>query len=127
MTKIKLLLSSFSTLLIYYLGGIDVALESLLVFIVIDYFTGLAKAFYLKKLDSRIGIRGLIKKVCYLALVVVAVTMDTLLNAQGFIRQIVIYYIVANEGLSIIENLGAMDILVPDILKEKLEQLKKGE
>jgi toxin secretion/phage lysis holin len=63
-----------------------------------------------------------------LGIVAIAVIIDRLIGDTGLIRNFIIYYLVANEGLSIIENLGEMDIIVPEFLKTKLEQLKdKGD
>lgn len=121
---IKLIISSLATFFIYLLGGFDVALISLLIVMVLDYITGIIKAIKNKKLSSKIGFTGILKKIAILCLVALAVVIDHLTGESGFIRTMIIYYLVANEGLSIIENLGEIDILVPEFLKEKLEQLK---
>lgn len=118
-------LGAILTTLIYLLGGIDIALKSLLILIVIDYLTGVGMAIYNKKLNSKIGAKGIIKKVMYLLVVAVAVVIDNLTGESGVIRTLVIYFFVANEGISIIENLGKMNIPLPQKLINTLEQLKK--
>ena len=120
------ILSSLATFLIYLLGGFDIALQTLLIFIVLDYLTGIGKSYVTSTLNSKKGFKGIVKKIGVLLLVVVATMSDHLLGDSGLIRTTIIYYLVANEGLSIIENLGKMDIIVPDFLKEKLEQLKNN-
>lgn len=119
------ILSGISTALIYLLGGFDVALNCLLIAIVLDYVSGLIKAYNTKTLSSRIGFRGLLKKLGILILVMVAVLVDRVTGNSGAIRTVIIYYFVANEGLSIIENLGAAGIPIPKFLKKALKALKK--
>lgn len=119
------ILSGISTALIYLLGGFDVALNCLLIAIVLDYISGLIKAYNTKTLSSRIGFRGLLKKLGILILVMVAVLVDRVTGNSGAIRTVIIYYFVANEGLSIIENLGAAGIPIPKFLKKALKALKK--
>ena len=118
-------LGAILTTVIYLLGGLDIALKSLLILIVIDYLTGVGMAIYNKKLNSKIGAKGIVKKVMYLLVVAVAVVIDNLTGESGVIRTLVIYFFVANEGISIIENLGKMNIPLPQKLLDTLEQLKK--
>lgn len=124
---IKIIGSAIGTVCIYLFGGLDIALQSLLVFMAIDYITGLMKAYKQKKINSKVGILGILKKFGFLCLVAVGCVIDHLTGETGFIRTSIIYYLVANEGLSILENLGAIGILVPDFIKDKLEQLKNKE
>ena len=92
---------------------------------VADYITGVSKAYYNSELSSYKGIKGIIKKLNILTLVVVSNMIDNLLGSSGAIRTLMIYYICANEGLSILENLSVMNIIVPKWFKEKLEQVKQ--
>lgn len=116
--------SWIATVLIFIFGKLDVALVSLLVAIAMDYFTGMAKAFVTGDLNSKKGVKGIIKKIEYLALVAVSVIVDRIAGETGAIRTLVMYYFVANECLSIVENCGKMGLPIPQILIEKLEQLK---
>lgn len=113
------------TTFVYLLGGVDIALQSLLIVIVIDYLTGIASAIYNKELSSKIGFKGIIKKFCYLLVVALSVVIDNLLGQSGLIRSLVIYFFVANDGLSIIENMAEMNIKLPQKLIDALEQIKK--
>lgn len=113
------------TTIVYLLGGIDIALQSLLIVIVIDYLTGIASAIYNKELSSKIGFKGIIKKFSYLLVVALSVVIDNLLGQSGLIRSLVIYFFVANDGLSIIENMAEMNIKLPQKLIDALEQIKK--
>ena len=113
------------TTIVYLLGGVDIALQSLLIVIVIDYLTGIASAIYNKELSSKVGFKGIIKKFSYLLVVALSVVIDNLLGQSGLIRSLVIYFFVANDGLSIIENMAEMNIKLPQKLIDALEQIKK--
>lgn len=123
--SICVLISGITTGLIYLFGGFDVALQCLLVAIALDYCSGIIKAFHTKTLSSQIGFRGLLKKVGYLLIVMLAVLIDRVTGNSGAIRTLVIYYFVANEGLSIIENLSVTNIPIPKVIKKALKALKK--
>lgn len=110
---------------VYLLGGWDVSLICLVIAIVIDYVSGIMKAFVMKELSSKIGLRGLLKKVGVLMVVMLAVIVDRVTGETGMIRSLVIYYFVANEGLSIIENLGQTGVPIPSSIKKALRALKK--
>jgi toxin secretion/phage lysis holin len=109
---------------LYLLGGWDIALQTLLIVMTIDYISGVSKAIYNKKLNSKVGIKGIVKKFAYLLTVALAVELDKITGGTGAIRTLVIYFFVANDGISILENLGGMGIPLPNKLKEVLEQLR---
>ena len=117
--------SVIATIFIYLMGGIDVALQSLIIVIIIDYLTGIASAIYNKELSSKIGFKGILKKFSYLCVVALSVVIDKLLGQSGLIRTLVIYFFVANDGLSIVENMAEMNIKLPKKLIDALEQIKK--
>lgn len=121
---ICVLIGSITTGLVYLLGGIDVALNCLLIAIILDYVSGIIKAFNNKTLSSRIGLRGLLKKIGILIIVMLAVLIDRVTGNTGAIRTLVVYYFVANEGLSIIENLGQAGLPIPKTIKNALKALK---
>ena len=130
MMKITLnnIMSVILTTFIYLLGGVDVALQCLLVMIILDYISGIASAIYNKNLDSKIGLKGILKKFMYLVIVCVSVIIDKIVGNTGVVRTLVIYFFVANDGLSIIENMGKMGIPLPKKLNDTLNQLKnKGD
>ena len=112
------------TTCIYLLGGMDIALKSLLIIICIDYLTGVLSAIYNKKLNSKIGFKGILKKFSYFCIIALSVIIDEVLGQTGVIRSLVIYFFVANDGISILENVGEMGIPLPQKLIEVLEQLK---
>lgn len=113
------------TTFVWLVGGVDVALQCLLVAIVIDYISGIIKAYNTKTLSSNIGFRGILKKVGILLIVMLAVLVDRVTIGNGGVRTLVIYYFVANEGLSILENLAQAGLPIPKTLKNALKVIKK--
>ena len=120
-------ISVILTFLIYLLGGFDIALKSLLIVIVIDYATGILSAIYNKQINSKVGFKGILKKFSYLLIIALSVIIDNILGQSGTIRTLVIYFFVANDGISILENVAEMNIPLPPKLLETLEQLKTGD
>lgn len=119
------IIATVCTGLFYLLGGFDVALSCLLIAIVLDYVSGVLKAFVTKELSSKIGVMGIIKKVAVLLIVMLAVLVDRVTGETGAIRTLVIYYFVANEGLSVLENLAKAGVPVPQTIKKTLKVMKK--
>lgn len=117
--------STVLTTVLYFLGGWNMALKTLLIIIALDYLTGVCDAIANKKINSKIGAKGIIKKVGYLIIVAVSVQLDQIVGDTGAIRNLVIYFFVANEGISILENWGSMGLPLPEKVMEVLEQLKK--
>lgn len=113
------------TTTVYLLGGFDIAIQSLLIVMVVDYLTGIASAIYNKELSSKIGFKGIIKKFSYLCVVALSIVIDNLTGQSGLIRTLVIYFFVANDGLSVIENMAEMGVKLPQKLIDALEQIKK--
>ena len=122
---ISLLLGEVATIFIFLVGEVDVALICLLIAIILDYISGLIKAFTTKQLSSKVGFRGILKKLGILVLVMLAVLVDRVSGDTGAVRTVVIYYFVANEGLSIIENLSIAGIPIPSSLKNALKVIRK--
>ncbi len=123
---INFITGTLLTSLVYFLGGCDIALQLLLLAIVLDYVTGIFKAIYKKKLNSEIGLKGIVKKIGYLILVALATMTDRIMGDTGAIRTLVIYFFVANEGISVLENWGDMGVPFPQKLRDTLEQLKQN-
>ena len=109
----------------YLIGGFDAALLTLAIVMALDYITGVCKAIKQKTLNSKAGLLGILKKFGYLVIVALAVIIDRMAGDTGAVRTMVIYFFVANDGLSILENWGAMGLPLPKKLFEVLEQLKR--
>ena len=119
------IVSAIATTFVFLIGGFDIAISCLLIAIALDYISGILKAFINKNLSSEIGLKGILKKVGILVIVMLGVLIDRVAGETGAIRTLVIYYFVANEGLSIVENLGEAGLPIPKKLKEALKALKK--
>lgn len=125
MIKVKLFFAGAATFAANYLGGYDRALYALVVFLVMDYITGVAVAIIKKRLSSYVGLQGIIKKLLILGLVGLAATLDGITGmAEPWIRTATIYFLLANEGISILENMAAAGVPVPDFLRRVLVQLQ---
>lgn len=105
--------------LTYLFGKIDTLFKTFLILIVIDYISGICKAIYNKKLSSDIGAKGIIKKIGYLLTIIVAELIGNLYNSLD-IRNILLYMFIANEVISILENISQIGIVIPDFIKNKL-------
>lgn len=107
------------------LGGYDMLLQTILLMVVLDYATGIIKALYQKQLSSAIGFKGIIKKVMVFIVIAAANSLQHLLGDIIPIREIVIMFFIANEGLSLLENAAVM-IAIPEPMKEVLLQIREG-
>jgi len=124
--------SAVGTTIAYLMGGWDMALQTLVIMMAIDYGTGLMLAGVFKKspkteggaIDSKVGFKGLCKKSLMLVVVLLAVQLDRAVNANDIARTAVIFFFVGNEGLSIFENITLMGVPMPNFLKKMFEQLK---
>ena len=119
-------IAGVGTLASKYLGGADEILTVLISLMVLDYILGLMCGFREKKLSSKIGFFGVLKKITILIVIAVAVAIDTQTSSQGLVRNMAIYFYAAMEGISILENAGRMGVPIPEKLKDALLQLKEG-
>jgi len=120
-------IAALGTGLTYLFGSWDTALIVLVIFMAIDYITGLMRATVNKEVSSSVGFKGLTKKFAILLVIIVAVLLDRLTGTGKWVfRTLVAYFYIANEGISILENSAALGLPVPDKLKDVLAQLKDG-
>jgi toxin secretion/phage lysis holin len=113
----------------YFLGGWDGFLYALVIFVIIDYITGLMCAVLDRKLSSEIGFRGIFKKILIFSLVAIGHIIDKSVIGDGsVIRTAVIFFYLSNEGISILENAAHIGLPIPQKLKDVLGQLhNKGD
>ncbi len=105
-------------------GACDKLLWALMVIMALDYVTGVIKGVYTKRLSSNIGFKGLLKKVEILVIVSLASVIQEIIGENIAIREIVLMFYIANEGISILENVAAVSPGIPDKLKEIPLQLR---
>lgn len=111
----------------YIYGDLNSLLVTLFIVIVLDYITGLLKAFITKELSSSIGFKGILKKVLILCVVGLAHLIDKCVGSGETWRNIAIVFYICNEGLSILENAVACGLPVPAAIKNALKSLEEKE
>lgn len=125
-TKFDMLIAFFGGIISYLLGGWDIILTTLAIFMVLDYITGMIASFIEKTWNSEKGAIGLIKKGTIVLLVILGVFLDRLITGDKWVfRTVICMFYIANEGLSIVENCGSIGLPVPKCLIDALEQLRK--
>ena len=108
----------------WFLGGWDGLLYALIAFVAIDYITGVMCAIFDKRLSSRVGFKGICKKVLIFALVGMGHILDThIIGSGSVLRTAVIFFYISNEGVSLLENATYLGLPVPEKIKRILEQL----
>ena len=126
--KIQMAITVIGGWLGYFLGGLDGLMIALIIFMMLDYITGLMCAVADKKLSSTVGFKGICKKVLILMLVGVANVMDVHVVGTGSaLRGAVIAFYLSNEGLSLLENAAHIGLPIPDRMKNVLAQLHDRE
>jgi toxin secretion/phage lysis holin len=112
----------------WFLGGFDSLVIALVIFIVCDYITGVIYGIKCKKLSSSTGFWGLAKKAVIIIIVGVAATVDNyILGVGAAFRTATIFFYLANEGISILENCSKLGLPIPQKLQNVLEQIKNKE
>lgn len=125
---IKVIVMTLGTGATWLLGTWDTALVVLIVFMVLDYGTGLVRAWINKEVSSEVGLKGIARKGLIFVVLIVAVMLDRLLNTGTWVfRTLVCYFYIANEGISLLENCAGLGLPIPEKIKDALVQLKDGE
>ncbi|CAL7904628.1 Toxin secretion/phage lysis holin [Fusobacterium necrophorum subsp. funduliforme] len=117
----------FIGIIFYMTGGEDSAIKVILWAMVFDYISGIIKAIYVQNLSSKIGFKGIVKKIIILMIISAATKIDLLLGTNLIkinVRFITICFYVANEIISMLENVQTLGVKVPPFLFEILEQCK---
>jgi toxin secretion/phage lysis holin len=126
MKSINWIVASVGALVGFLFGKVDTVFYILVAMTVLDYITGVLKAIYKKELSSYIGAKGIVKKAMVYVIVAVAHLVDKAMGMDVVMSMAMFFYI-ANEGLSILENIAECGVPFPQRLLEILEQLKKEE
>lgn len=121
----NLIFSSILTAIVYFLGEFDTPLISLLILMILDYISGVISAIYNKKLSSKVGLKGIFKKILMIISIGLSVIVDRLTGDNNIFRLLTIFYYISNEGISILENLIECNVPFPDKLIDILDNLKK--
>ncbi|MBK1810541.1 phage holin family protein [Clostridium sp. YIM B02505] len=121
------LIAAIGTGVTWIFGVWDTALMVLIAFMVLEYATGVIKAYINKIISSDVGLKGIARKSVIFIVLIVAVLLDKLLNTGTWLfRTLVCYFYIANEGISLLENCVELGLPVPEQLQDALVQLKDG-
>ena len=124
--NLSMVIGTVGGVIVYWLGGWDILLKTILFLAVVDYVTGILKAVHQNQLSSEIGFKGLLKKITMFIVIAVSFSMQKLLNDTVPIREVVIMFYIANEGISLLENAAVLGP-VPEKLKNVLLQLREND
>ncbi|MHB1651378.1 MAG: phage holin family protein [Desulfitobacteriaceae bacterium] len=124
MDYVRWISAAMGAALAWLVGGFDYLFQVLVIFIVIDYASGVAAAWILGVLSSSKGLKGIAKKTFILTLVVVADKIDFMLGGSDFWRNAVLWALIVNETFSILENGGRMGVKIPKVFFRALEVLQ---
>ena len=127
MDFLRLIGAGIAAAFTYVFGGADNWLVGLAVLVVADYISGVIAAYIKKELNSKRGFAGILKKVLLFCVVAVANIIDNATNAGGVLRSLSIGFLMANEGISVLENSARCGVRLPGRLIKALEQLRGEE
>ncbi|SLJ98062.1 MULTISPECIES: phage holin family protein [unclassified Paenibacillus] len=106
----------------YLFGGWGILINILLIFVVVDWVTGWAAAWIKHELRSRVGFEGIARKAAIFLVITISHFVDIIVTGgTGLIQDAVIFFYLANELLSITENLGRMGVPMPDVLRNAVK------
>lgn len=121
---LKFLIAMGGSILSYLFGSFDSLLLIFTILVMIDYVTGLLASATEGKLSSAAGLKGIAKKIMIFALIAVAHIVDQLFGNDHLVRDATIFFYIANEILSIIENAGRFGVPVPAFLRKAISLLR---
>ena len=132
---LKTFVATFGGFCGYFLGGWDATLRVLVTMAIIDYLTGVIAAGFNGELKSKVGFKGIAKKVVLFLLVAAATQADAIIGTNNAIREATIFFFIGNELLSLLENAGKIGIPLPQALTNAVEilggkqkqEIKKGD
>ena len=112
----------------YFLGGCDGLLIALLVFVIMDYISGVMCAIADRRLSSEVGFKGICRKVLIFALVGLGHLLDYhIIGTASVLRTAIVFFYISNEGISLLENAGKLGLPIPQKIRKVLEQLNEEE
>ncbi len=123
---VKLVVAAVGGFLSWMFGGWDMSVLVLVVFVCADYLTGIIAAGINRELSSAVGFRGIAKKLLIFVMVAIGAMLDRYLG-QDFVRDAACTFYIANEGLSILENVGRAGVQYPAKLKAVIAALNKDD
>ena len=136
-SMLKLTLIAAVSVVLSYFNALLIPIVVLVAVMVIDYISGMTSAKRTGELSSRLGVMGILKKVGYLALVAVGMVVDYLISSALIhvgihiqinycFAMIIIIWLIVNELISILENLGELGVPIPEFLRKSIKKIKDG-
>lgn len=126
MENIRMTLVAAVTVGCQLCGGYDNLLHAMVVFVAVDYATGVVRAAYEKRLNSQVGAWGIVRKIAMFGVVAAANEIDGLLAMGHILRTATIAFFISNEGISLLGNIAALGVPIPPKLLATLEEIKDG-
>ena len=134
---IQIIISGALAAFAVYMGTLTVPVIVLMVMMILDYLSGMAAAWMQNSLSSKIGAKGIVKKVGYMGLIVVAMGADYLIysgiiaanidiNYNMWFGLLVAVWLIINEMISILENLSKLGVPIPDFMTRLIKRLKSA-
>lgn len=124
MEEIRLSFEDMDVFKTFIYAGDMGLLYALIVLMILDVVTGIAKAIKNKNLWTRKSLFGYSRKIMVFCIIILANTIDQILNLNSGLLMVTIFFYIANEGLSIVENCAEMGVIVPEQIADKLELIK---
>lgn len=119
------LTGGFLSSLAYLVGGIDNLFIAFGIFMACDYATGMIAGGREKKVSSKRAFKGLGKKTGMLVFIIISNQLDVITgNSNGFLRNLMIFFLIGTEGISILENLGRIGLPIPEFIESTLSRMK---
>lgn len=125
--EVKVQLTDLNQIQTFFYAGDMKFLYFLILLMAVDILTGLAKAFKNGNLWSRKSMYGVGRKMMIFCIIILANVIDQIMNLQNGLLMVTVFYYIANEGLSIVENCAEMNVLVPQQIQDKLKVMKDKE
>ncbi|ASS98468.1 MULTISPECIES: phage holin family protein [Geobacillus] len=117
--------SLFGSLVSLFVGSVDSFVVILLALVIVDYLTGIAASAVEGKLSSQVGFRGIVRKLLMFVLVAAAHLVDMAIGwNMHLIRDAIVFFYIANEFISIVENAGRAGVPIPSVLRKAIQLLK---
>ncbi|USL89262.1 holin [Bacillus phage vB_BceS_LY1] len=111
----------------WFLGGWDMLLRFMVILAVVDFITGSIAASIKGEAKSKVGFIGIARKVFIFTLIGIATHLDNVFGSTSAIREAVLFFYIANELLSIVENAGRMGVPMPPVILNSIAILKGKE
>jgi toxin secretion/phage lysis holin len=122
----KLIISILGSSFSFLFGGWSLLLQILIGFVIIDYVTGIITAGMKGDLSSYEGLRRIPKKILIFLIVAVGHLIDLMMGGtSNYVRDVVIFFYIVNELISIIENTGSAGLPIPPIIKKTVKLFKE--